>query len=75
MAAGPTPEVTVNVAVALVNPVAEAVTLPLPGVVAVKLDCATPLAGVTGDSGFQEPDIPLAVNVIAVVAVATVFPN
>jgi hypothetical protein len=69
------PAVTVKVAVALVNPVAEAVTVPLPGVVAVKLDCAAPAVGVTGDSGLQEPDTPLAVNVIRVVAVVTVFPN
>ncbi len=69
-----TPGFTDKVAVALVSPVAVAVTVALPTLVAVKLDVATPFVGVTGEAGVNDPDTPLAENVTASVALVTGFP-
>jgi hypothetical protein len=67
------PVVTVKVAMPLVRPVADAVIVAVPSAVAVKLDLATPLVGVTGEA-LHEPDTPVAVNVTGLVAVVTVLP-
>jgi hypothetical protein len=65
---------TVNVAVALVSPVAEAVTVAVPVLVAVKRVVATPFPGVTGEAGLKEPETPLTANVIGLVALVTRLP-
>ena len=65
---------TIKVALALVSPVADAVTVAIPAVVVVKLAVATPLVGVTGETGLNVPGNPLAENVIGLVAVLTVLP-
>ena len=68
------PEETVKAAVAPVRPVADAVIVAVPLVVGVKFDAATPLTGVTGDAGLNEPETPVTENVIGFVALATVLP-
>jgi hypothetical protein len=65
---------TINVALALVSPAEDAVTLAVPAVVGVTLDMARPLDGVTGDGGLTEPDTPLRENVTGFVALVTVLP-
>ena len=67
-------DVTVKLAVALVNPAALAVTVALPSVVGVKLETATPAVGLTGDAGLNEPPTPATAKLIALVAVPTVLP-
>ena len=64
---------TTTVAVALVNPVADAVTVAVPAVVGVKFDVATPPVGVTTE-GLNVPETPFIENVIGFVAAATGFP-
>jgi hypothetical protein len=68
------PALTVKLAVLLVRPDAEADIVALPTAVAVKLDFATPLVGVTGDAGLHEPDTPAAEKVTGLVAVVTILP-
>jgi len=68
------PAFTVNVAVALVSPAALTVIVAVPVVVAVRLELAMPLVGVTGELGLKVPETPLTANVIAFVAVLTVLP-
>ena len=65
---------TVNAAVPLVRPDAEAVIVAVPVVEAVKLAVATPLVGVTLAAGLKEPVTAVAEKVIALVADATVLP-
>jgi hypothetical protein len=69
------PGVTVNAAVPLVSPAAEAVIVALPTVVALNADFATPLVGVTGVDGVNDPDTPLAEKVTGFAAVVTVLPK
>lgn len=69
------PEPTVNVALAAVNPVAEAVMVPVPVVTGVNVVIALPPLADTGDGGLKDPDTPLTANVIALVAVCTVLPK
>jgi len=71
---GGPPEETDKVPVALVSPLADAVMVAVPDVVGVKLLVATPLDGVTGEGGLNDPDTPLAEKVTALVALVTVFP-
>ena len=61
-------------AVALVNPLADAVTVPLPAVVGVRLDVALPPIGDIGEGGLNEPDTPLTEMLIGFVAVVTRLP-
>ena len=68
------PGPTVKVALALVNPMADAITVAVPAVVVVKLDVATPLVGVTGEAGLKVPGNPLTEKVMGLVAVLTVLP-
>jgi len=68
------PVLTVNVAVALVNPAALTVIVAVPFVVAVKLDVAIPPVGVTGEAGLNVAETPVTPNVIGFVAVPTVLP-
>ena len=68
------PGPTVKVALALVRPVADAVTVARPAVLVVKLDVATPLVGVTGEAGLNVPGNPLTEKVMGLVAVLTVLP-
>jgi len=68
------PGVTLSVAVALVSPGDDTVTLALPIEVGVKLEVATPASADTGEAGLNVPDTPLSVKVIALVAVLTVLP-
>ncbi len=69
----PDPCATVNVAVALVKPVADAVIVAVPAVLADRLDVAIPADGATGETGLNVPVTPLTENVIALVAVETVL--
>jgi hypothetical protein len=62
------------VALAPVNPVADAITVAVPAVVVVKLDVATPLVGVIGEAGLNVPGNPLTEKVMGLVAVLTVLP-
>ena len=71
---GPTVEVTVRLAFALLRPVADAVMVALPAVVGVKPEVATPPLGLTGETGSNEPETPVSENVTALVAVVSVFP-
>ena len=69
--------VTVNTALALLNPAAVTIIVAVPAVVAVKLQVAMPLLGVIGLSiefGLNEPETPLTDKVTGFVAVVTVFP-
>ena len=68
------PEPTVKVALAVVNPVDDALTVAVPAVVVVKLDVATPLVDVTGEAGLKVPGNPLTEKVMGLVAVLTVLP-
>ena len=68
------PAVTVNEAVAAVNPAAVTVMVAFPTVVGVRLDVALPAVGVTGDSGLKVPTTPLTAKLIGVVADVTVLP-
>jgi len=67
--------VTVNVALELDNPVAEAVMVPVPVVTGVNVVEALPPLADTGDGGLNEPETPVAVNVIAFVAFGTGLPE
>jgi hypothetical protein len=57
-----------------VRPAAEAVTVAVPDVVAVKLAVAVPSLGVTGEAGENEPAIPVTQKVIGSFAWVTVLP-
>ena len=69
------PAATVKVALAPVKPVAEAVMVPLPELTGVKVVDALPPLADTGDGGLNDPDTPVTVKVIALVAFGTVLPN
>jgi hypothetical protein len=64
----------VTLAVALVRPAAEAVTVAVPAVAGLKLTLAIPLTALTVDAGLNDPETPDTENVTALVAVVTVFP-
>ena len=68
------PAATVKAALAPVKPVAEAVMVPLPELTAVKVVDALPPLAETGDGGLNDPDTPVTVKVIALVALDTVLP-
>ena len=68
------PTLTVNAPLALVRPLADALTVALPTVIGVKLEVAIPPLGATGEAGLNEPDTPITENVTALVAVVAVFP-
>jgi len=65
---------TVNVALALVSPVAETVIVPVPDVEGAKFAVAMPPLGLTGEAGLKDPETPLTENVIGFVADVTVLP-
>jgi len=65
---------TVNVALALVSPVAETVIVPVPDVEGVKFVVAMPPLGLTGEAGLKDPETPLTEKVIGFVADVTVLP-
>ena len=65
---------TVKVALAPVRPAEETLTVPVPLVVAVKLERAIPPDAATGDGGLKEPDRPLTEKVTGLVALVTVLP-
>jgi len=67
--------VTVNVELELVNPVAEAVMVPVPVVIGVNVVEALPPLAATGDGGLKDPETPPTVNVIELVAFGTVLPE
>lgn len=74
LVAGPTPEVTFRVAVALVSPEALAVTVALPDVEGVKVEfAAPPVAAAAG--GLNVPVTPAAEKVTVSVAVTTLLPK
>ena len=64
---------TVKAAIALVSPVADAVTVAVPVVVGVKLEVAIP-AVVIGEAGLKKPEMPLSEKAMGFVAVVTVMP-
>ena len=72
--AGPTPEVTLSVAVALLRPVALAVTVALPDVEGVKLEVALPPLAVAA-AGLKVPVTPATEKLTVSVAVVTVLPK
>ena len=69
------PAATVKVALAPVKPVAEAVIVPVPELTGVNVVDALPPLAETGDGGLKDPDTPVTVKVIALVAVGTVLPK
>jgi hypothetical protein len=73
LAAGPTPAVTLKVALALLRPDAVAVIVAVPVVEAVKLEEAMPPLA-AAEAGLNEPLTPVTAKLIALVAVLTVLP-
>jgi hypothetical protein len=57
-----------------VSPLAAAVIVAEPELVGVNADVATPLEGVTGEAGENDPGTPATENVTRLVAVVTVLP-
>ena len=68
------PAVTVNEAVAAVNPAAVTVMVAFPTVVGVRLDVALPPLAEMGEAGLKVPTTPLTAKLIGVVAELTVLP-
>jgi len=69
------PGATLREAVALVNPVPEAVMAARPVLTAVNVEEAIPLMADTVAEGLKDPETPVTENVMALVAVDTVLPD
>jgi len=54
---------TTRLAVALVSPAAEAVTVAVPGAVGVSVETALPPVGAIGEGGLKDPGTPVTENV------------
>jgi hypothetical protein len=74
LVAGPTPEVTAKVAVALVSPAALAVTVAPPDVDGVKVELAVPPLA-AAEAGMNVPVTPDTEKLTVSLAVVTLFPK
>jgi hypothetical protein len=69
------PAATLRAAVAVVNPVADAVMVALPVLTAMNVEEAIPLTADIVEEGLKDPETPVTENVMALVAVDTVLPD